>query len=782
MSIIRRRRHYLSCTSDNLNSITTLQCRVYALYLYEMCIADFESNDMDAVSASISFFMKLLERLGIKDKVEEFLSNTIKKAEENGTLTRMRDNMNNDICFDYSDVRYVYEEDKAIDRKIPSMREVDLFVINLFRCMHFTRTNFLAALIANFLIRKEAILGLPMLNNIPSTVKKALEDNSIVNFVSQAVKLEDDEIRLLSFYSRLYTCKGLKAVYDEFTKDKQHDIARKILDISSKKYSSLIRSDNKLRSFGFLDANGFIEYDFIECVEAQSMKPFFSDLLKEETQESYPLSSFNINENTSTIMTRMLLGTEPVSLMLYGKPGSGKTEYAKTLAKNSGYKTYIFRNERELVKGGDSTNVLCRLNCLLSFKQKDSVFIIDEADTLLQTKATSFWGLYSPSSSKGIVNKMLEENCNKVIWIVNFTNQIDESTLRRFTYSYKFEAMTYSQLRAIAQKKLSPLALDESVNTRILDLLERYSVTGSSVDNIVKTIKTLDTVDSEKLSNEDLVDCIQSVLKENSLLINGKSKVRENVSESYEQKALNASIDPSQIVRMVRNAQEFARQNSSSRNAANSGIRMLFYGVSGTGKTEFARYIAESLGKKLLLQRASDILDKYVGGSEQNIKDAFETAARTESILLFDEADSFFADRRDAEHSWERTQVNEFLTQMEEFPGIVICTTNLKNIMDSAMNRRFHLIVEFKPLTSEGIKCMLESYFSSYSFSEAQIERLERFGSITLGDFGALAGRIRFIDADELSSNYIVEELIKMQDEKDSSYGNHKIGFAIQKN
>jgi SpoVK/Ycf46/Vps4 family AAA+-type ATPase len=270
---------------------------------------------------------------------------------------------------------------------------------------------------------------------------------------------------------------------------------------------------------------------------------------------------------------------------------------------------------------------------------------------------------------------------------------------------------------------------------------------------------------------------VQAILKENSLLINGKKRMRENVEKNYDTRALNASMEPEKIVRMVQNAEEFSKNNSQNLSGSENGIRMLFYGKSGTGKTEFARYISESLGKKILLKRASDILDKYVGGSEQNIRDAFEEADRTGSILLFDEADSFFASRENAEHSWERTQVNEFLTQMEEFGGIIICTTNLKEIMDSAMNRRFHIIVEFKPLDKTGIRCMLEQYFASYNFSDEEICRLERKESVTPGDFGALANRMRFMDSTELSPAYITEELCKMQDEKTGESTKRKIGF-----
>ena len=99
---------------------------------------------------------------------------------------------------------------------------------------------------------------------------------------------------------------------------------------------------------------------------------------------------------------------------------------------------------------------------------------------------------------------------------------------------------------------------------------------------------------------------------------------------------------------------------------------MLFYGLSGTGKTELARYIAEKLNKKICLKRVSDIMSPYVGENEQNIAKAFSEAEASGDVLLFDEADSFFSNRQDAVRSWERTLVNEFLTQMEEFNGILI--------------------------------------------------------------------------------------------------------------
>lgn len=160
----------------------------------------------------------------------------------------------------------------------------------------------------------------------------------------------------------------------------------------------------------------------------------------------------------------------------------------------------------------------------------------------------------------------------------------------------------------------------------------------------------------------------------------------------------------------------------------------------------------------------------------KKIKEAFEEATSNNSILLFDEADTFFKDRKYANNSWEISQVNEFLTQMEEFTGILICTTNQRRIMDPAMQRRFHILTEFKQLTKQGIKILLEKYFSDTQFSDNQIQVLYSYNSIVPGDFGTLSNRIRFIQNKNIDNNYIIQELSKMQDEKNINE-EKRIGF-----
>ena len=434
-----------------------------------------------------------------------------------------------------------------------------------------------------------------------------------------------------------------------------------------------------------------------------------------------------------------------------------------------------YKNELEVSDKDDAdAKALSRLNCYLSLKKEDSVLVVDEAENVLQTREFSFFGMSLSSSQKGTVNKMLETSENKCIFIVNYTTEMDESTLRRFTYSIKFQAMPKETLRSIAAEKLKPLNMPAVLKNDILDMCGKYKITAASVDNVVKAISSLDY---QKGKEDKVHKDIKSVLEANSSLLYGKEKMRDAVKKSYDLSVLNTSVSAPEIVEMLKSYELYKKENQNEENS--EGVRMLFYGLSGTGKTELARYISTVLGKPLLLKRCSDLLGPYVGQTERLIAEAFEEAESTDSILLFDEADSFFADRAGAKQSWERTQVNEFLTQMEEFSGICICTTNLRKIMDPAMQRRFHIITEFKALNEDGITTLLKSFFGKYKFNDGQIQKVAKFNTVTPGDFGSLKNKMRFIPQEKLNSEYVVNELLKIQDEKRMNGGGAKIGFAF---
>lgn len=130
----------------------------------------------------------------------------------------------------------------------------------------------------------------------------------------------------------------------------------------------------------------------------------------------------------------------------------------------------------------------------------------------------------------------------------------------------------------------------------------------------------------------------------------------------------------------------------------NPGVRALFVGESGTGKTLAASYIATCLAAPLYRVDLSAVMNKYIGESEKNLAQLLDYAAASDVVLLFDEADALFGSRSDGQETGERFAnmlTNFLLTRIETHPGIVILTTNSRERIDNAFTRRLDVIVEF---------------------------------------------------------------------------------------
>lgn len=135
------------------------------------------------------------------------------------------------------------------------------------------------------------------------------------------------------------------------------------------------------------------------------------------------------------------------------------------------------------------------------------------------------------------------------------------------------------------------------------------------------------------------------------------------------------------------------------------GLQLLFYGASGTGKTMAASVLAGQLGLPLLKVDLSQVFDKYVGETEKHIDEIFRVARRGGYLLFFDEADALFAKRtavRDSHDRYANVSAAFLLQRMEEYEGILILATNLRDHFDDAFVRRIRFAVKFRNLDKKG--------------------------------------------------------------------------------
>ena len=135
------------------------------------------------------------------------------------------------------------------------------------------------------------------------------------------------------------------------------------------------------------------------------------------------------------------------------------------------------------------------------------------------------------------------------------------------------------------------------------------------------------------------------------------------------------------------------------------GLKVLFSGAPGTGKTMCAEVIAGSLGLDLFKVDLSSVISRWVGETEKNLREIFDAAEGGSSVVLFDEADALFGARGDVKQAQDRfanQEVSFLLQRLEVFEGCAVLTTNLQENIDPAFLRRFGAVVEFPlPTTSE---------------------------------------------------------------------------------
>lgn len=144
------------------------------------------------------------------------------------------------------------------------------------------------------------------------------------------------------------------------------------------------------------------------------------------------------------------------------------------------------------------------------------------------------------------------------------------------------------------------------------------------------------------------------------------------------------------------------------------GLSALFTGPPGTGKTLAAEVIARELAIDLYKVDLSAVVSKYIGETEKNLSAIFKEAETGNAILFFDEADALFGKRTevaDAHDRYANIETSYLLQKVEEYEGVVILASNLRENMDEAFTRRLRFIVEF-PFPDEASRALIwKSHF-----------------------------------------------------------------------
>lgn len=483
--------------------------------------------------------------------------------------------------------------------------------------------------------------------------------------------------------------------------------------------------------------------------------------------KTLPLENFNISSNALSYVKNLLESddAEPLHILLYGSPGTGKTTFVNSLAHALKLKAWSVPCNASEKRGKGRAELRACLNT--ASRHKGAFVLFDEADRFLDTGDC----LSRATIDKAWINRFLEEAGRRVVWIVNDIQRIDRSIRRRFTYSIHFKDPDECQKKKLWENVLSRHRMKGCATVRDIERFSScYDVSIAAIESAVNQAKKYSS------GKNDFLETLESILDSFQELNSGEVKRCTSFTRDgkYTTKGISLEISVEGLLDKCRRIDAMLRDK---KNVFPGGATMLFYGPPGTGKSALARYLSRKLNRELVVKRASDLLSPYVGVAERQVAQAFQDMRG--GILLIDEVDSLLYSRDTAFRSWENSLVNEFLTSLEECCGFCICTTNRLQNIDAAALRRFSFKVPFgyaKPGQLGALYRSILAPLSTARLTKGEKGRLLALSELTPGDFNVVRSQYRLMNPEEVTHGQLIDALAAEQFAKQNHQG-RRVGF-----
>ncbi|ADU72440.1 AAA family ATPase [Pantoea sp. At-9b] len=407
-----------------------------------------------------------------------------------------------------------------------------------------------------------------------------------------------------------------------------------------------------------------------------------------------------------------------VNILIHGRPGTGKSQLCRLLAEELQTEIYEVASENEAERPINGSR---RLNACRAaqrfFHGEKTLLLLDEAEDVFTESSGALSALSLPVP-KAWINRLLEENMLPTLWVSNDISSMDPAFIRRFDIVLELTPPPLPQREALLRDSCGAILTPGEIS----QLASSPWLTPAVVQRAGTVVTTLSHQLADEKPNESLVFLINNTLK-----AQGHAPIRPTSNARtpalYDIAFVNSDISLGTVTANL---------------APEDAVRFCLYGPPGTGKTAWAQWLAKQLGLPLMARKPSDFFGRYVGESEQNIAATFEQARRDKAVLLLDEIDSFLATREEGQHRWEISCVNEMLSQIESFDGIMVTTTNRFEVLDAAAIRRFDLKVRFNFLCDYQSVALLNLYCDRLQLGEpsaAAMNALTKLSSLTPGDF-----------------------------------------------
>ena len=449
---------------------------------------------------------------------------------------------------------------------------------------------------------------------LPELWKQAYENLATL---AEFLQLNPVEQELLRFAMHLRSEGAMRDLFGYLPKSDLQRTAAIMADLLKQPKNqilSALKKGSKLDAYGLIDRDYRPDsvHDYLDWGETLDFDEFVTQPLNENVllkscTEVAQVPSLELDDFAHIAGMKEMMLTylqqaikhhrKGVNLLIYGVPGTGKTEFAGLLAQALGISAYnitYMDSDGDVVKAEQRLNYSRLAQTLLNGKQ--ALLIFDEIEDVFNG---SFMERSVAQKNKAWTNQLLENNNVPMIWLSNSVHSIDAAFLRRFDFVFEMPDLPLKNKSALISQlacgKLTAEYVQHFVKVRSLSpaILTRVFNVANAVDN------------GKKAFPEVLLTLFNEALQ-----AQGKKKIEPLVESklSYQLEWVSCNENIHKITEGLMQTKKG---------------RICCYGPPGTGKTAWAGWLAEQLDMPLLLCKGSDLLNPYVGGTERNIAEAF---------------------------------------------------------------------------------------------------------------------------------------------------------------
>jgi len=461
---------------------------------------------------------------------------------------------------------------------------------------------------------------------------------------------------------------------------------------------------------------------------------------------------------------RAVLKSAPngANILFDGPPGTGKTEMARLVARKLNFEAWEVKaldGEGRLLSPSARLRALY-LTMRMSERSTGSLIVVDEADAVAGNRPDGRYG--RETEARAGILRMLEESRVPMLWITNHSESMDEAIKRRFSLVVRFTGLPTEKRESILRGMIP--GCDHS-NDNWIKYVSRHQAATPARLAQAGALATLISGGNEK----EQPGLFKKILEQNlAISIRQEKGTNSSGAIPYRLDAINADEPLDRLVEAVR---------------CNPQGRIALYGPPGSGKTCFARHLASCAGLQVAEYRASDIISRYAGETEQNISRMFKECAESGEMLFIDEADGLMASRGLARQRWELSQVNELIKGLEQFEGLFVASTNQMENVDAAIMRRLDMKIHFGWLEAEAKWSLFNELAQSLGIEVAESREirsgLNRLEFLAFGDFSVIARRAR-LGAAPVDAAGLLDALERETQHKPEARQVRPIGFGAR--